>query len=167
MFRVLQKIDKSVVKLTNMLLLVFIITMTSLIAWQVLCRYVLHISTSYAEELARLSVVWCIFLGGAIAVRKREHMCVEALYNVLPASVRFFCDIATHILLLVLGYVMFYYGILYSLKSVGDFRTTLGYSMSLFYIPCVISGGQIFLYSLANLVMDIYSKVKKCDVHFE
>jgi TRAP-type C4-dicarboxylate transport system permease small subunit len=149
------------------LLLIFILAMTLLIVWQVLCRYVLHISTSYAEELARLSVVWCIFLGGALAVRKQEHMCVEALYNILPRSVKYLCDVISYALMLVLSAVMLYFGVQYCIKTSGDFRTSFGYSISLFYVPCAIAGAQIFIYTLANLIMSVYSKITKKDIHFE
>ena len=167
MLNCLKKVDKAVVKLTEWLLILFILTMTLMAAWQVVCRYVLMISTSYAEEFARLSVVWCIFLGGALAVRKNEHMCVEALYDVLPDAVKHLCDIITYILLILFGFVMLVYGTKYSIKTSGNHQTSLGYSMCVFYIPCAISGLQIIIYSLCNMIMSIYNKATGKNVHFE
>jgi TRAP-type C4-dicarboxylate transport system permease small subunit len=148
------------------MLLFFLSAMVLLIAWQVFCRYVLYISTSYAEEFCRLSVVWCIFLGAAFAVRRNEHVCVEALYNILPEPVKVFCDALAYILLLILSVVMIRYGILHSIKVSGDHHTSFGYSMSWFFFPCVVAGVQIFVYSAVNLINFIYNKVTGKNLQF-
>ena len=166
MVRALKFIDRTIVRITNSLLLFFLSAMVLLIAWQVLCRYVLYISVSYAEEFCRLAVVWCIFLGAAYAVRRNEHICVEALYNVLPGPVKSFCDALAYILLIILSVIMFRYGILHSIKVWPDRQTSLRYSMSFFVIPCTVAGVQIFVYAAVNLGNHIYNKVTKRNVEF-
>jgi TRAP-type C4-dicarboxylate transport system permease small subunit len=166
MVRALKLIDRTVARITNCLLLFFLSAMVALISWQVLCRYVLLISTSYAEELCRLSVVWLIFLGAAFAVRRNEHICVEALYNILPGPVKTFCDALMYVLLLILSAVMVRYGILHSLKVAPDHHTSLSYSMSFFFIPCVVAGVQIFIYAAVNLGNLICNLITKKNVQF-
>ena len=166
MIRVLQLIDRTIVRITNSLLLFFLSAMVLLIGWQVLCRYVLYISVSYAEELCRLSVVWCIFLGAAYAVRRNEHICVEALYNILPGPVKNLSDMLTYVLLIILSVVMFRYGIRHTIRTWPDHQTSLRYSMGFFFLPCVVAGAQIFVYATVNLGNLIYNKITKKDVQF-
>ena len=166
MVRALKCIDRAIVKTTNCLLIFFLSAMVLLISWQVLCRYVLYISTSYAEELTRVSVVWCIFLGAAYAVRRNEHICVEAFYNILPKPAKTFSDALSYILLIILSVVLFYYGIRHSIKVWPDNTTSLGYSRGFFIIPCTIAGAQIFIYATVNLGNLIYNKITGKNVEF-
>jgi TRAP-type C4-dicarboxylate transport system permease small subunit len=50
---------------------------------QVLFRYVLRISVPWTEELARILFITTMFLGIAIAIRKREHIVVDFLFKKL------------------------------------------------------------------------------------
>ena len=94
-------------------------------------------------------------------------MCVEALYNIFPKGLKFLCDILTDVLLIIFGVVMLVFGIQYSIKTSGNFQTSLGYSMCVFYVPCAVAGLQITVYAFCNMVMSIMSKATGRDIHFE
>ena len=55
---------------------------------QVLFRYALRISVPWTEELARILFITTMFLGIAIAIRKREHIVVDFLFKKLPLRVQ-------------------------------------------------------------------------------
>jgi TRAP-type C4-dicarboxylate transport system permease small subunit len=55
---------------------------------QVVTRYLLHISVSWPEELARYLLVWLMFLGGAAAGARLQHITVDMLTSVCPRGVR-------------------------------------------------------------------------------
>ena len=74
MLKILKKIDQILLKVSNVFLVFTIIAMVGFAFWQVIARFVLKIPTAYAEEFARLAIVWCILIGGAMAVRKNEHI---------------------------------------------------------------------------------------------
>lgn len=59
-----------------MFLTMFIVTVAN-----VFMRYVLNSPIAWAGELARYSFVWVIFLGGAIAMRRGNHIGMEFLQN--------------------------------------------------------------------------------------
>lgn len=50
---------------------------------QFFTRYVLNDSLAWTEEIARYGLMWLAFIGGAVVTRKRSHIAVELLANVM------------------------------------------------------------------------------------
>lgn len=50
----------------------------------VVARYILHISLPWAEEVARLLLVWLTFMGAAAATFKRTNIRVDTIYARFP-----------------------------------------------------------------------------------
>lgn len=73
--------------LKGMLLLVFSIMFFTTVS-NVFMRYVLNEPIAWAGELARYSFVWVIFLGGAIAMRRGNHIGMEFLQNMLHGRMK-------------------------------------------------------------------------------
>ena len=55
---------------------------------QVFGRYILRISLSWPEELARYVLVWLMIFGVAAAAASRSQIVVDTLLELIPASVR-------------------------------------------------------------------------------
>jgi TRAP-type transport system small permease protein len=73
---------------------------------QVLVRYVLHIPVPWTEELACVLFTLAMLLGIALAIRKGEHIRVEALADRLPRRGRLVLELAFQLLILVLLLVL-------------------------------------------------------------
>lgn len=87
--------------------IVFIV-LTILLTIQVVSRYVLNHSFTWAEELAVVMFVWLIYLGVAGAVTKRKHLRIDALINALPFKAKRFLLILDNIIMFVFcAYVVF------------------------------------------------------------
>lgn len=54
----------------------------------VILRYGFGISPFWSEEALRLCLLAAVFLGAAISTRRREHIRVEFLVNLLPPALR-------------------------------------------------------------------------------
>ncbi|MGE5094054.1 MAG: TRAP transporter small permease [Betaproteobacteria bacterium] len=57
------------------------------IFYQFFTRYALNDSASWTEEIARYFLIATAFVGGAINVRKNNHIQVDFLYRLLPHGV--------------------------------------------------------------------------------
>lgn len=157
----MKKIDKAINKILDLSLIFLILVMVGMVVWQVVARYILKISTPYAEELARLSIVWCVFIGSAIAVRKDEHIRVTFMVNKFPEYIRLPLFIIGSLSIIALSYIMIYYGIKHVITVWPDHQTTsLGYSRGLFYLPVPTMGALFFIYSVIDVVNYIQALIK-------
>ena len=50
---------------------------------QFFTRYILNDSLSWTEEIARYGLMWLAFIGGAVVTRKKTHIAVELLGNLM------------------------------------------------------------------------------------
>jgi len=73
-------------KLEEWFLAATMIVMVLLIFVQVITRYIFENSLTWSEELARYVHVWQIWIGASLAVRKREHIRVEAFKKLFNAK---------------------------------------------------------------------------------
>lgn len=167
MLSVLKKLDKIVVKICEIVLVISIVAMILLVFWQVICRFLIHMSVPYAEEFARLAIVWCILLGGALAVRTNDHIRVDSLVNVLPRAVQFILWLLAYGLMLAFEVIVTRYGYAYTKVLMQDFTTSLGYSRSVFAIPGVVFGVIAGIYTIVNIILLIYNQIKHSDVHLK
>lgn len=92
--------------------LAFIIfwSLAGIVFLQFFTRYVLNDSLSWTEEIARYGLMWVVFIGGAMVTRRRTHIAVELLANVmepgpLRATLLAFVDIVTLVFLGLLAWL--------------------------------------------------------------
>ena len=76
---------------------------------QFFTRYVLNDSLAWTEEIARYGLMWVTFIGGILVTRRRTHIAVELLSNLMkpgPARVALliFIDVVTLLFLALLAY---------------------------------------------------------------
>lgn len=76
---------KWIIKGEEVFMYIALIVMSILAFVQVLTRYVFEISNAWIEETTRYFMVWMIFIGMAIAVRKKGHLEVEVVNIFFPA----------------------------------------------------------------------------------
>ena len=161
MLSVLKKIDASIVKACNTFLQFTVIAMVVFVVWQVICRYIIKISVPYAEEFARLSIVWCIFIGGGLAVRKNEHIAVDSLVILFPEWLQKYLRIFSYACILWLSLILIRYGWEFCIKILPDTTTALGYSRVVFFVPAVVSGIIMLVYTLVNTLTLLSEMVRK------
>ncbi len=150
--KIIQILDRILITVQKVLLIICTAAMTLLIIWQVIARRVLMLSTPYAEELARLAIVWCIFIGAALAVRFDDHAKMDVILRKLSIVPQTILRVLISVLIIVFAFVVVKYGMEITANAWSDRTTSLQYPNGLFYLPAALSGILMLVYSLANIV---------------
>lgn len=86
----------------NSIAVISMTTVSLLVFGNVVSRYGFSYTPIWSEELSRFLVVWSIFIGVAIGVRKNQHIGVDAIIRFLPHKLK----LASEVLLNLIGVVV-------------------------------------------------------------
>lgn len=125
------------------------------VAWQVFGRYVLHNPPTWAEGLALLLVLYVTLIAAAVGVRDAGHIGMESLLVLVPDRVRILIERLIHVLIAFFGLTMVYNGWVLGMSVMHYKIPGLGLSEGLRYVPLVISGGLIALFSLEHILASL------------
>ncbi len=89
--------DRTFAWIVATLLIVMLLSMTGLVAGQVVLRNIFNSGIAWADIASRHMVLWIAFLGAMLATRNRQHIAIDALTRLIPRrarnSVRIFLDL--------------------------------------------------------------------------
>lgn len=106
--KVLRFLDENIEKV---LCAICLALMSAIIVAQVFFRYVLNNSLSWSEEVARYLFVWMVYLGISLGVKTDKHICVDAVYTIIPKGLKKGYAIVGYFLFLIFAVAIVYYGI--------------------------------------------------------
>jgi TRAP-type transport system small permease protein len=122
------------------------------VLYQVIGRYVLNDTPTWAESGAVLLVLYVTMLGMAVGVRDAGHIGLESLLVLVPEGIRLKMELLIHALVMSFGLVMAYNCAVLA-QSVWDYKIpTLGLSEAFKYAPPAMAGFLIALFSLEHII---------------
>jgi TRAP-type C4-dicarboxylate transport system permease small subunit len=149
-------------KETNKLMVAFQVVLAGLLVAivvlalvQVFFRYIVEKNAKGVEELARLSVVWMSFLGGAYAYFNDKIITVDFLREkIKSAKVLKLLDLFILLCVLLVSFIMVFDGTKYVIRywTYPDLSTSLLFPRSLFFLPIPLSGILFFAKGCVNVV---------------
>lgn len=125
------------------------------VAWQVFGRYVLNHPPTWAESLALVLILYVTLLAAAVGVRDAGHIGMESLLVLLPDRARVLVERVIHVLIALFGLAMVYNGWRLGVSVMNYKISGLGLSEGLRYVPLVLSGGLIVLFSIEHIVASL------------
>jgi TRAP-type C4-dicarboxylate transport system permease small subunit len=141
-----------------------LVLMTAFVAWQVFCRYVLNDSPSWTEPGAVMLMSWFIFLGAAVGVREKTHLGFDVLLYVLPAGSKAVLRTISDIVVLGFGIGMVWYGSQLVVLTWNAILPALGLPGGFDYLPVVVGGVLICLFSIERMVRRAAGEVVDIDM---
>ena len=146
------KICGTLARLCMWLGVVGLMGLLAAVSWQVFGRYVLNNTPTWAESLSLLLVLYVTMFGVAVGVRNAGHIGLESLLVLAPDWLRVKMEYLIHALVILFGALMAY-SCASLAESVWDYRLpTLGISEGWKYIPAVICGCLIVLFSIEHII---------------
>ena len=139
-------------KASLILAIVGLIAVILCVQWQVIGRYVFNDTPTWAEALAMLIILFVTALGVAVGVRDAGHIGLESMVALLPDRWRHRIEILIHFLVGLFGALMVYGGWLWTSAKWGEKKPMLPVPDGIDYVPLVIAGALIVLFSIEHIV---------------
>jgi len=134
------------------------IIMVSLVFLQVLTRFVVNYPISWTEEISRYLMIYIIFLGSALLVRKRAHIAVDFLLEIVKSKAKSILDMIVLIVSIIFFAILLVFGTQLTFIVIGQTTPNLQFSMAWAYAAVPIGGLLMFLNALAVLFEKILNK---------
>ncbi len=123
----------------------------SVVVYGVVLRYVFNAAPPYVEQLALLLVISVAMFGASAGVRDAGHIGLDSLIAVLPERVQGFVALLVHGLSIVFALALLVGGGLMGASTHGMTIPTLGLSEASRYLPVVLAGVLITLFSVEHI----------------
>jgi TRAP-type transport system small permease protein len=146
------KFCAAVSKLSLALAVIGLLAVVLCVQWQVLGRYVLNDTPTWAESLALLLVLFVTAFGLGVGVRDAGHIGLESLVVLLPAAWQRRIEVLIHVLVGVFGVLMVQSGWLWASMKWTEKKAMLPVPDGIDYVPIVIAGALIVLFSVEHIV---------------
>jgi TRAP-type C4-dicarboxylate transport system permease small subunit len=129
-----------------------LVAIVAIVAWQVFGRYVLNASPTWTETLALVLVLYVTLLGAAVGVRDAGHLGMDSLLALVPEGPRRWIEGAVHLLVGAFGAAMAWNGAILGASVAAYKLPNIALPESVRYVPLVISGVLIVLFSLEHVI---------------
>lgn len=144
----LEKVNDALFGITRKASILMFVGMVVLSILQVICRYVLKISLSFTEELARFLFIWVTFLGTAMAMKKGQHVKMELLLDSVPPALRSALEFVGRVVSMCIYLIMIGGGIAVMAKTMHQTSAALHLPMSFVYLAVPVCGALMLLIGL-------------------
>ena len=151
-------IDKYVGKLIEILTILILALLVAMIFTSVLSRYVFNFSLAWAEELAGLFFVWLTLLGSVTGVKKRTHMAINHLVQLMAPEKQRWMNLYIHSAVLFFLFILVWKGTGIFLATVKDYSAVLRIPIGLYYLSLPVCGILMFLFSSRDILHLLWLK---------
>lgn len=120
----------------------------------VVARYVFNSPIEWAEELSRYAFIWLVFLGSAACTKRKRHIAIDNLVQVLPDRVRAPFVVVADLATLALMGILLAYGWKLMVNAT-QATATLAVPKSVVYAVVPFAAALILVYTLTDLWRDL------------
>lgn len=121
---------------------------------QVVLRYAFATSFLWGEELSLFAFIWCIFLGAAICVRRRQHFAFDLPPGFLSPRIARVQRLVIDLLIFVAAVLLLVEGWTFSQLSIQRLSPALGITLFIPTIVIPLSGAFMVLVLMLDLIRD-------------
>ena len=123
----------------------------AIVIYGVVLRYVFNDAPPYVEQVALLLVISVAMFGAAAGVRDAGHIGLDSVVKLMPAGVQRAVGAVVDLLILLFALVLLWGSVAMGLSTRHDTIPTLGISEAWRYLPLIIAGALIALFSIDRM----------------
>ena len=124
----------------------------AVVVGSVVWRYALNDAPAWSEQVALLLVINVAMFGAAAGVRDEGHIGMESLVGLLPKKIQFWVGNIVGAISVVFGLALVWGCAMMAISVWPNSIPTLGISEAWRYIPCIVAGVLIVLFSIEHLI---------------
>ena len=87
---------------------------------QVISRYLFNFPIMWTDEIGRYTFIWIVYLGSAVAFKKRSQLIVDVFTQKMPHKLQFNLNLFFHIVIILFLFLVFAYGLQYTMSNMGN-----------------------------------------------
>jgi len=129
-----------------------LIGLLCVVVYGVVLRYLFNNAPPYVEQLALLLVISVAMFGAAAGVRDAGHIGLDSVVALLPAGLQFACGVIVFVLSVVFGIALLAGSAEMAISTYASTIPTLGVSEAFRYLPVLLGGILIALFSIEHLI---------------
>jgi len=139
--------------LEEYLLIITYTAMLLIATAQVFFRYVVNYSISWSQDLLTYMLIWSVFIGISLAVKKRKHIKVEIAYVFLPLKAQFYLKVISNLIFMIFCAIITYFSMIKVYKLIFILpQISESTGLSMWMIQIAVPFG--FLLSIYRLIID-------------
>lgn len=132
----------------------FMVTMITLVIVNVFLRYVFSYSLFWAEEVATICFVWCVFIGASATYKRKMDIGIDILIKKAPLKIEKLIRLWVLVVLLALNGYIFYMAIIFTRIAWVKPTAVLGVSSAVMNAALIVGFGLITLHTIKFLYQD-------------
>lgn len=130
----------------------FFLVMVGSVSIGVFFRYALSHPLVWTEEVSSFGFLWAAFLGGAAVAKRREHIVVDTLVELLPSPLRRAVGVLSSVLVAAMLGAITVLGVLYAASQRGTTTEALQMPVVLWALAVPVSCALAFVYAGRDIV---------------
>lgn len=160
------KVEATVTKINEIVLLIAISVMFILVFANVIGRYFFSYSISWATEISRYLMISGAFLGMGLAMKESRHSSFNIFQDALPSLYRRFIRIVVALIILVLMFLLLILGAQYAMLFMKNPTEVLRWPVGYWYMTVPV-GAFLFIFHFMCGLRDYINKKKDEDLEAE
>jgi len=132
-----------------------LVGLLAVVVYGVVLRYVFNNAPPYVEQVALLLVISVAMFGAAAGVRDAGHIGLDSLVAMLSATLQRWCGLAVCVLGGVFGLALLAGSAEMAISTRASTIPTLGLSEAYRYLPVLLGGLLIAMFSIEHLIARI------------
>lgn len=146
------KLFKAVDNFISWLIIFLIGTMSSIVIISVFLRYIFSITFIWSEELVSMIFITFSFFGCVVAIKEKEHICVDFVVKACPFLVQKVAEILSAVLIIIIQAVIIKYSIGWINVAGDPLSPGLRIPLGVYYSVMPISSALIIFYEVLEIV---------------
>lgn len=130
----------------------FFVVMVGSVSIGVFFRYALSHPLIWTEEISSFCFLWAVFLGAAAVAKRREHIAVDTLVELLPSGLRRTIGVVTSLLIAAMLATITVLGVMYADSQRSTTTEALQMPVVLWALAVPVSCGLAFVHAVRDLV---------------